>query len=82
VAPFRYLVLLFAGICAAQTSSSSSDPAGALGKYAIARFSGSGSDSIQAMTSDASGNVYVAGTTTSLDLPVKNAAQPRMGGAQ
>lgn len=57
------------------------DPAGALSKYAIARFAGSGNDSIQAMASDAAGNVYVAGTTTSPDLPMKHAAQPAFGEA-
>jgi photosystem II stability/assembly factor-like uncharacterized protein len=33
------------------------------------------------MTSDAAGNIYVAGTTSSPDLPVLNAAQPAVGEA-
>ena len=62
----------------AQTASS--DPAGVLGQFAIARVAGSGSESIQAMTSDLDGNIYIAGTTSSPDFPVKNATQPAIGG--
>jgi uncharacterized protein (TIGR03437 family) len=63
----------------AQTASS--DPGGVLRRLTVTRFVGSGAESIQAMTSDASGNVYVAGTTSSPDLPMKNAAQPTIGEA-
>lgn len=56
-----------------------SDPGGVLSRFAVARFAGLGNESIQAMTSDTAGNVYVAGTTSSPDLPMKNAAQPQMG---
>src|SRR5258705_7551510 len=42
----------------------------------FASFSGSRQNSIQAIATDSSGNIFVAGTTTSPDLPVKNAAQP------
>ncbi len=45
----------------------------------IASFAGSGTDSIQAMATDSAGNLYVAGTTSSLDFPVKAAWQPHMG---
>jgi hypothetical protein len=58
-----------------------SDPGGVLSRFAVARFAGSGNESIQAMTSDTAGNVYIAGTTSSFDLPMKNAAQPEIGEA-
>jgi photosystem II stability/assembly factor-like uncharacterized protein len=50
-----------------------------LNQLTVASFGGSGRTSIQAIATDASGNVYVAGTTSSPDLPVMNAAQPQMG---
>jgi len=65
----------------AQAQTGNSDPAGPLANLAIARFVGSGNDSIQAMTSDAAGNLYIAGTTSSPDLPMKNAMQPAIGEA-
>ncbi len=48
-------------------------------------FGGSGAsistgDSVQAIALDPSGNVDIAGDTTSLDLPVANAVQPLPGG--
>ena len=46
----------------------------------IATFAGSGTESIIAMATDAAGNIYVAGTTTSADFPVVNAAQAVSGG--
>ncbi len=57
------------------------DPAGVLSSFAFARFLGSGKQSIQAMTSDSEGNLYVAGATSSADFPVKNAAQAQIGEA-
>jgi Beta-propeller repeat len=39
-------------------------------------FDGNSSDTLRAMTSDASGNIYVAGYTSSTDFPVGNAEQP------
>jgi photosystem II stability/assembly factor-like uncharacterized protein len=60
-------------------SPGSPDPGGVLNQLTVASFAGSGRSSIQAIATDASGNVYVAGTTSSLDLPVMNAAQPQMG---
>src|SRR5258708_3427400 len=62
----------------AQTAGS--DPAGMLGQFAVTRLGGSGSESIQAMTSDAAGNMYIAGSSSSPDFPVKHAAQPAIGG--
>jgi uncharacterized protein (TIGR03437 family) len=47
-----------------------------LRRLSIASFLGSGQNSIQAIATDSGGSLYVAGTTSSPDLPVKNAAQP------
>jgi hypothetical protein len=44
-------------------------------------FGGTGFDSGTAIALDSSGNIYIAGTTTSLDFPTKGAFQPRIGGA-
>lgn len=44
-----------------------------------ASFSGSAQNTIQAVATDASGNIYVAGQTSSLDFAVKAAAQPVIG---
>jgi len=64
-----------------QAQTATPDPAGVLERFAAARFRGSGTESIQALTSDAAGNVYVAGSTSSPDFPVKNASQPLIGEA-
>jgi hypothetical protein len=55
------------------------DPGDVLAQLNFASFSGSGQNSIQAIAKDSSGNIFVAGTTTSPDLPVKNAAQLNFG---
>jgi photosystem II stability/assembly factor-like uncharacterized protein len=57
----------------------SPDPGGVLNQLTVASFAGSGRTSIQAIATDANANVYVAGSTSSPDLPVMNAAQPQMG---
>jgi uncharacterized protein (TIGR03437 family) len=41
--------------------------------------SGSGASSVAAVATDAHGNLYIAGSTTSLDLPAVAAAQPHPG---
>lgn len=45
-------------------------------------YGGSGSDSATAVTTDPAGNIYVAGTTTSFDLPLLHAAQSSNTGTQ
>lgn len=51
-------------------------------QFTIASFGGAGQTSIQATAADAFGNIYVAGTTSAPDFPVKNAAQPKFGDAR
>jgi uncharacterized protein (TIGR03437 family) len=60
----------------------SSDAGGVLAGLTVASFSGSGVNTIQAVATDASGNYYVAGSTSSFDFGVKNAAQPVIGEAR
>ena len=45
-------------------------------------FGGSSSDAANAVAFDANNEVYVAGQTQSLDLPIENATQPALAGAQ
>src|SRR3954453_5863710 len=72
-----FLLLLFSSLLfPAQRATHPSPAGGALEHLAIASFAGSGQNSIQALASDSLGNLYVAGTTASPDLPVKNAWQP------
>lgn len=58
-------------------AQATSDPS--VRQTTLARLSGSGVDSIQALATDSRGNIYVAGTTSSPDFPVTNAIQPFMG---
>jgi photosystem II stability/assembly factor-like uncharacterized protein len=58
-----------------------SDTGGVLRRLSIASFGGVGRTSIQALTTDSSGSIFVAGTTSAADFPVKNAAQPVLGEA-
>src|ERR1700722_16651167 len=58
------------------------NPAGVLSELTFGTFTGSGQNTIQAVATDPSGNVYVTGTTSSFDFPVKNAAQPVIGEAR
>src|SRR5579862_7003653 len=57
-------------------------PGGALSELGLASFGGSGQSSIQSIATDTSGNIYVAGATTSPDLPVKNAYQAKFAEAR
>lgn len=54
------------------------NPGGVLSRLTIASFPGT----IRSAATDSSGNIYVAGTTSSTDFPVKNAAQPAIGEAR
>ncbi len=73
------LGLAIVRICVAQSALSTADPGGVLNEFVIASLSGHGSTAISVITTDAKGNIYVAGTTNAVDLPVKNAAQPQIG---
>src|ERR1700722_14240295 len=66
----------------AAQEKSSLNPAGVLSELTIATFTGSGQNTIQAIATDASGNIYVTGSTSSFNFPVKNAAQPVIGEAR
>ncbi|MGD0047050.1 MAG: SBBP repeat-containing protein [Bryobacteraceae bacterium] len=57
------------------------DPAGAV-LLESRFFGGSGSDAANAVTYDDFNAVYVAGQTQSLNLPLENATQPALAGAQ
>ncbi|HEY3738649.1 MAG TPA: SBBP repeat-containing protein, partial [Bryobacteraceae bacterium] len=54
---------------------------GVLSQFTVNSFSGTGTTTIQAMTTDAAGNVYIAGTTSAPDMVLVNAAQPQFGDA-
>jgi uncharacterized protein (TIGR03437 family) len=47
----------------------------------IKQVGGSGNETLAGIATDRQGNTYVAGSTTSLDLPVVNAIQPHPGGS-
>ncbi len=47
----------------------------------IQKVDGSGMDSVAGLGTDAQGNVYIAGTTSSQQFPVKNAVQPNLASA-
>jgi hypothetical protein len=50
-------------IAALYAQAAGSDPSGVLSRFAINRLTGSRAVAIQALTSDAAGNVYVAAAT-------------------
>lgn len=58
------------------------DTHGVLSGLRVASFNGSSQDSIQAVATDAVGNIYVAGTTYSPQFPTKNAVQSTFGDAR
>ena len=74
--PGFLLLLLPSLLLPAERAAHPFPAGGALQHLAIASFAGSGQNSIQALATDSLGNLYVAGTTTSPDLPVKSAWQP------
>ena len=58
------------------------DAGGVLKGLSIASFSGSGQNTIQAVATGPGGDLYVAGSTSSMNFPVVNAAQPTIGEAR
>ena len=76
------LVLLPGVLQAQAVHPPTSNPGGVLGQLAVAAFGGSGQNSIQVLAADPNGNIYLSGTTTSPDLPVKNAYQPNFAEAR
>ncbi len=82
--PFRTTLLFFALLSMSTAGSAARRPlpsrrSGALQQFTLAEFGGSGRNSIQAVATDSRGNIYAAGTTSSPDFPVKNAAQAEFG---
>ena len=71
---FAFLLLL--SLDCARGQPEHPEAGGVLRKFSVASFGGSGQTSIQALVTDSSGNIFVAGTTNAPDFPVKNAAQP------
>src|SRR3989442_4845148 len=63
------LLLFLSSLCAASTPIVTPIP----------YFGDKGNSPIQAVAIDPEGNVYIAGTTTS-DIPLVNALQPKLGG--
>src|SRR5882757_6992333 len=59
----------------AQTTASS-QPGGVLSQFTVSSFVGTGTVNINTMTTDAAGNVYIAGMTSAPDLKMTNPAQP------
>jgi hypothetical protein len=72
---FVFGLLLVTGFAGAQGIRPSQNIQELLHRLTVASFPGSTQDSIQALATDAGGNVFVAGTTYSAAFPVKNAAQ-------
>ncbi len=70
-----FLSLLTSGALIAGAS----DAGGVLARLTAAAFPGSGLTTILALAAEASGNYYVAGSTSSPDFAAKNAAQPVIG---
>src|SRR5713226_9086243 len=73
----RVLPLLLSGFCISASVNLCSAAPDDVSPRPTTWFSitGSGTNSIADLATDADGNLYIAGTTTSPDLPVKNAAQ-------
>src|SRR5260370_17486821 len=63
-------------------ATATTEAGGVLNNFVISQFPGSGRSSIQAIATDIDGNIYVAGTTSSPDLPVTNATQPQLGASR
>src|ERR1700704_4272351 len=47
----------------------------------VKTLAGSGPNQVTAAAADAKGNLYITGSTSSVDFPVRSAAQPNAGGS-
>src|SRR5579863_3029264 len=78
---FISLNLMFVPSGFAARRPSPDDAGGVLRGLSVASFPGSTQDSIQAVATDPEGNIFVVGTTYSVNFPVQNAFQPTFGDA-
>lgn len=81
-APARKFLICFCLAGAALAQPGTNGAGGVLQRLSVTTIAGSGSNLITAMTTDPAGNIYIAGSTSSSDLPVKNAAQAQPGEAE
>ncbi len=76
------VILLFTSDLGRAQQGEHADTGRVLRRHIIASFGGgAGQTAIQALATDSSGSIFVAGTTSAPDFPVKNAAQPVFGEA-
>jgi hypothetical protein len=73
-----YLISL---LLASAVISRGAEPAYAPALQWVTALGGSGTNTATAVAADSQGNLYIAGNTTSLDLPTVKAAQPHPGGS-
>jgi hypothetical protein len=75
-----FVLISIALLAAGSAPPRPSATAGVFDEPTVFSLRGSGVDSIEDLATDAEGNLYIVGVTTSPDLPMKNAAQPALNG--
>ncbi|MFN7936520.1 MAG: SBBP repeat-containing protein [Bryobacteraceae bacterium] len=75
--PLTAVLFVMAGGMAAQQTNTV--PGDVFERLVVRGLTGSGGDEIGALAADGRGNSYIAGSTTSPDFPIRNAAQTVMG---